>query len=440
MAFFLFILVNAALFIRPAEIVPGWQGVEIYFYVIVACLLASFGDILAYLADQPLDTKPIALCVLGIFVAVLIPQFLAGNLEQAWRTGVWFAKIIAYFLLFVSLVNTPARLLAVQRWLLSFASVTAGLAVLCFFEVLDIPALKPLPDVSVAGRGVRLKGTGILNDPNEFCTVLAMMIPLSVHFLLNDRNPLVKLFWAGTTLLFGTAAYLTFSRGGFLALVAGLGVCFAARYGWRRAALLGAVGVPTLLLLFGGRATEINLDRSSTSMSRVHLWSDWLDEFRGALPFGKGMPLGEEGDDVRREGYEFKHLAHNSYLQGFADLGIAGGCLFLGAFVTALWSLTRLGSRKVLMLQPEMRAVQPYVLASTVAYCVGMASLSICYILPTYLVLAMAASTTRIASRWCLPPPPPLKFDTAMMGRFAMWGVGYLAVLYVFVRVFINRV
>ena len=134
MAFFLFILVNAALFIRPAEVVPGWQGVEIYFYVILACLLASFGDILAYLTDQPLDTKPILLCVLGVFVAVLVPQFLAGDLEQAGRTGVYFAKNVAYFLLFVSLVNTPARLLAVQRWLLSFASVTAALAILCFFE------------------------------------------------------------------------------------------------------------------------------------------------------------------------------------------------------------------------------------------------------------------------------------------------------------------
>ncbi len=439
MAFFLFILVNAALFIRPAEVVPGWQGVEIYFYVILACLLASMGDILAFFTDQPLDTKPIALCVLGVFVAVVVPPLLAGSPDEALRVGVWFAKIVAYFLLFVSVVNTPARLLAIQRWLLAFTSVTAALAILCFFELLDIPALKPIADASVSGRGVRLKGTGILNDPNEFCTAMAMLIPLSLHFLINDRNVFLKLFWAGSTLLFGAAVYLTFSRGGFLALLAGLAVCFAARYGWRRAALLGACGLPVLLVLFGGRATELNLDNSSTSMSRVRLWSDWLEEFRENLPFGKGMSLGEDGDDGHKEGVEFKHLAHNSYLQGFADLGIVGGCLFLGAFVVAAWSVHRLGHKKTLMLQTQMRDLQPYVLASVVAYGVGMMSLSICYIAPTYLVLALAAAYSRIAARGCLFPPPPLKFDLVLLGRFALWGALFLAAIYAFVRVFVNR-
>ena len=45
MAFFLFILVNAALFIRPAEIVQSWQGLEIYFYLILACAVAALPDV-----------------------------------------------------------------------------------------------------------------------------------------------------------------------------------------------------------------------------------------------------------------------------------------------------------------------------------------------------------------------------------------------------------
>jgi hypothetical protein len=438
MAFFLFFLVNAALFIRPSEILPGWQGVEVYFYVIVACLVASLGDILVYFTDQPLERKPITLCVLGIFVAILIPPLLAGDLDDAWRCGFTFAKVVAYFLLFVSLVNTPARLLAVQRWLLAFTSVTAALAILCYLEILDIPALRPLADNSVGGRGVRLKGTGILNDPNEFCTAMAMMIPLSVHFLLNDKNPLLKFFWAVSTALFFVAMYYTFSRGGFLALIAGMVVGFAARYGWRRAALFASVGVPLLLVVFGGRATQLNLDSSNTSMSRVHLWSDWLDEFRGNLLFGKGTSIGVEALE-RQDGIPFKHLAHNSFLQGFADLGIGGGCLFLGAFVIAIWSISRLGHKMVLMLDPQMRQARPYVLAAVVTYCVGMATLSICYVLPTFLVLAMASAYERTALRSCLRSPPPLRFDIPLLGRFVVWGVMCLAAIYLFVRVFINR-
>ena len=58
MAYFLFLLVNATLFIRPAEIVPALLGWEIYFYVIVACLIAAAPDVLKYLTAQSLETQP----------------------------------------------------------------------------------------------------------------------------------------------------------------------------------------------------------------------------------------------------------------------------------------------------------------------------------------------------------------------------------------------
>src|SRR5712671_2452739 len=56
LAFFLFILVNAVLLIRPAEIIPELRGIELYFYVIGACSLAASGDVLRYLIGRPLST------------------------------------------------------------------------------------------------------------------------------------------------------------------------------------------------------------------------------------------------------------------------------------------------------------------------------------------------------------------------------------------------
>ncbi len=73
MAFFLFILVNATLFIRPAEIVPALLGWEIYFYVILACLIVAAPDVLRYLMGQGMETQPITLCVFGLMIAILIP-------------------------------------------------------------------------------------------------------------------------------------------------------------------------------------------------------------------------------------------------------------------------------------------------------------------------------------------------------------------------------
>src|SRR5688572_30219755 len=110
MAFILFILVNATLFIRPAEIVPALLGWEIYFYVILACLVVSTPEVMRYLTAQSLDRQPITLCVFALLFVILLAPMLAGDVGEAWRTGFTFAKVIVYYLLFVSLVTTPERL------------------------------------------------------------------------------------------------------------------------------------------------------------------------------------------------------------------------------------------------------------------------------------------------------------------------------------------
>ena len=46
MDFVLFLLVNAALFIRPAEILPGMEHVELYKLLIIPCLLVAFPAVL----------------------------------------------------------------------------------------------------------------------------------------------------------------------------------------------------------------------------------------------------------------------------------------------------------------------------------------------------------------------------------------------------------
>src|SRR4051794_9340276 len=58
-AFVLFLLVNAVLLIRPAEIVPQLQGIELYFYAIAACALIAGTDVLKYITTTPLEEQPI---------------------------------------------------------------------------------------------------------------------------------------------------------------------------------------------------------------------------------------------------------------------------------------------------------------------------------------------------------------------------------------------
>jgi hypothetical protein len=439
MAFFLFILVNATLFIRPAEIVPALLGWEIYFCVIAACFAAAAPDVLRYLMGQSLETQPITLCVFGLLIAILAPTLLTGDFEEAWRTGFHFAKVIVYYLLCVSLVTTPGRLRTLLVCILAFSGIITALAVLRYHDVIQIHTIQTLEDRAQGETGTtvifqRLQGTGIFQDPNELCVLLSAMLPLGLYFVLADRNWFLRIACASLLPLFGYAVFLTGSRGGFIAFAGGLGVLAWMCYGWKKTALISMIGLPMLLFLFGGRQTEIST-ATGTAQTRVELWREWLTTWRENMLFGKGMTLPKDEDVVNsRPDQQRLHVAHNSYLQAFADLGVFGGCLFVGAFVTAGWSLYRFGAREHLLLNQDLQSMQPYLFAGLAAYGLGMLSLSICYIIPTYLMLGLSVAYTGMAGRASLAPPSPMRFDMPLMCRFAAAGVFTLASIYVFVR------
>jgi putative inorganic carbon (hco3(-)) transporter len=443
LAFYLFILVNAVLLIRPAEILPELRGIELYFYAIAACSLFAASDVLKYLIGRPLDTQPITLCVLLLFGAVLLPHLVGWRIDELWVTGFHYFKQLVYFMLLVSLVNTPGRLRTFLACLLAICSVIVVVALLDYHQIITLATLKAVQDSDVSSWGEvttfdRLKFTGILNDPNEVCVWLATLLPLALCNLLQARDVLRRGVWLALIVLYGYAIYLTHSRGGFLAMVAGLGAAVGTRYGRQRATLLAAIGLPLLLLLFAGRQTTFDTS-AGTGQSRVRIWSDWLDRFRGNPLVGEGMSF-EDLDpaqlaQLKALGRGEDHVAHNSFLQVFADVGFAGGCLFLGAFGVALWSVWGVGRRAAASDSPA-RAVQPFLLGAIAAYCVGMLTLSLWVVTPTYIVLALAAVYPRVCRS--NPPQPPLRFDVILLGRFALAGVAYLAAIYVFVRLFVN--
>jgi O-antigen ligase len=147
-------------------------------------------------------------------------------------------------------------------------------------------------------------------------------------------------------------------------------------------------------------------------------------------------PLFGIGKDESAEKIGF--VAHNSYLHAFVELGVFGGVLFFGAYYLALESLYRLGNRsKRRLADGEMGRLQPYLLGATTAYAVGMLSLTLCYILPTYTMLAAAVAFRRAAPTQ--PPLPPTRFDLRLAGRLAAVAVLGLAAMYVFVRLFLVR-
>ncbi len=86
LGFILFLLVNAALFVRPAEIVPDLVAWNIYEFLILACLAVSFPAVLGQFTAKSLEERPVTVCVLGLFVAVILSELAQLNFTRLFNS------------------------------------------------------------------------------------------------------------------------------------------------------------------------------------------------------------------------------------------------------------------------------------------------------------------------------------------------------------------
>jgi O-antigen ligase len=160
----------------------------------------------------------------------------------------------------------------------------------------------------------RLKGLGLINDPNDFGQLLVCAIPLMFIFWRAKKTLLnfVCVILPVGALLFG--AYLTHSRGALVALVAVAVVAARRRIGTLPAVLVaGGLFAAAMALNFtGGRDIS-----ASAGEDRTALWSESLQALKSHPFFGVG--LGGLGDYT-----DSHHTAHNSVAVCAAELGVFG--------------------------------------------------------------------------------------------------------------------
>jgi O-antigen ligase len=428
--------VTATLFVRPSDLIPGLGEERIYLVLIVTALLLSLPVIIPQLAVKRLREQPITACVLGLLAASLCSRLGHFDMEGAIASGFEFAKVVVYYLLVVGLLSTDGRIQNFLYWLTFCYAVLAALSVLDFHGLPDLPTISPIADhtyVAELGGEVivqRLRGTGIFQDPNDVCLVLVPGILLSLYWASRCRFGVRFCVWLALCGLFSHALALTHSRGGFLGLLAGLGVLFHTRFGWKRTILSACVVIPCLLVLFAGRQTTIST-RAGTAQSRLELWRDGLQTFREEPLLGLGK------DRIAEMALErgYGHVVHNSYLHSFAELGFAGGCFFLGAFFLGARRMLRLEEHAASQSAPEMLQLRPYLLAAFAAYSVSSLTLSNCYTVPTYMMLGLACAFAEVVPGD--EESPPFRLDLQCLLQLAALGLAFLLVTYLFVRVFL---
>lgn len=413
----LFLLANAALFIRPAELHPALSGLPVYKVCMLACLAGSFPAVVRRLTARSLASRPLDACVLAILPAIILSHL--ANLEprRAWGSGVAFANPLLYYFLLVSVVDTPARLQRFLTGLAAFALAITALTVLHYYGVVDVPTIQfeewPY-DRSIIRR---LETTGLFSDPNDLCLMLVMAMSICLYLIFERR----RWCWALPLSLFGHALWLTHSRGGFLAMLAALVVLMVSRLGLK-ALPVAALALLNLLLAFAGRQTSFGDAMSGgTGTTRLRLWSKGLDLLADRPLFGIGAGRYQE--------FAGK-VAHNSFIHCYAELGILGGTLFFGAFFLAIWPLLRPGWRAAAGRVPDggLWQMRPYILAIVAGHAAGLMSLSCAYTIPTYTVLGLSAAYQGLAEDRLGVPTPRL--DAGLVLRVALTGAGFLAASY----------
>ena len=198
-----------------------------------------------------------------------------------------------------------------------------------------------------------------LYEPNYLAANLVLVIPIALAVASYQPTRIRQLAWAGCGLVLLIALLLTSSRGGFVGLlVAGI------VYAYRRLGVRGAILAVFLLILavaptdLGQRALA-TLDRSSVGppgveeSNRAHtalFWGGIRMMFDSPI-FGVG-PQRFADYSQAYSGLDVPYVAHNTYLELGAEVGLP--VLFIFLLLLAV-TIAKLGRIARLRRQPEMR-------------------------------------------------------------------------------------
>lgn len=429
-----FVLLLVALgvdLVHPFDVIPGYEDVPAYQFCIVGCLLLALPRLVAQFRFDSLRANAVSCLVLILVVTAGLSQLAHGNLYDARQSAVMMGKLALLYFAILATVNSPKRLRITLAAVAAFVLVMSVLGLLQYYGFVDLQRISHIErhtfdsDAGAVTVLVRLCGTGLFNDPNDLAVMLVFTAIVCGYFL-NDPaiRPGNRILFLVPIALCAYGLYLTHSRGGMLSAVAGVLVFVWARHGRRNALAMLCLMLPLLFAATRGGSEGVDLDNpEDTFQARLELWSESFEVMRSAPLTGIG---------VGRLDDEIGHVAHNSYLHAFTELGLLGGIAFAGVFY-----LVQGGVRRAEPNDSELARMRPYMLAMVAAYAAGILSLSRCYKVPTILVIAIGTAYLALAARE--GPAVVPRMDRACVRRVTGCGLLLLAATYVFVRLMLNR-
>lgn len=426
MGFFLFLVVNALLLIRPGDLFPPLRALHLYELSMLGCLAISLPSILAQFRLASLRTRPITACILCLWPFVLITPLYRGYTSLFSEYAPEFSKMVLYYLVLTVMIRDVKQLRTFLLFMAGCIAIVGLIPVLAHHGCVQFESVQAITDVKQDAQGKlvrfeRTQGVGIFGDPNDLAQILGVGIILCLYATQLTRSWLVRGLWAAPCVVMLYAIYLSQSRGGLMGFGVGLMVLFVTRYGWKKSVILVALALPAITI-FSGRQTSMSTEEGS-AQARVQLWADSLEAVKTWPIMGCGA--GAMGDSYMSQ------VAHNTYLHMLGELGLIGGTAFMGAYWVATWGLVRLKPSKGVVTDPDLRTMRPFLGAAIATYAMGMMSLSRGYALPTYTLLGL--TTVFLGLVKTRPAIPALRLNWALIKQIMIVTLVFLVAMHLFV-------
>ena len=386
---------SIVLYFRPYELVPALSSFkQIAFFLGILTLAIYVPSQLMLEGNLTARPREIHLILLLCLAAFLSMPMATSPGEAYTEFTDLLLKAIVIFIVIVNVVRTQTRL-KLLIWLAFAVSLY-----LSYYAVSDYMN-GIFREGSAYYNNQRIGGAirGLFGNSNDLALHLVTMVPLAVGFAFASKGGLRKLLYLGFAVLFVSAIVVTFSRGGFLGLFAG--VLVLVRKIGRKNKLLstGALVVTLTAVLafapasYSGRLSTIfssqsDVTGSSSQRTEILKRSFWVT-LRYPL-FGVGV-----GNFHYKSVHEL--VTHNAYTQVSSEMGIPALVVYL---MLMMYPLRRLREIEAATLNaPDKRRLHYWsigIQASIIAYMVSSFFGAVAYQWYIYYLVGYAVALRRL--------------------------------------------
>lgn len=421
-AFACLYLVMVLMYVRPQEIMP-----EVFGYLPVV-KIATIVTMLVYVASKlnagerliswSLEMKMVM--VIGALGLIFLP-FAASPQDSFNILFDPFIKTIIIFVMLVNLVDTRARLYSLLQILVVCEVLYAFSAIKTFLE---------------GGYGEsasfdhRIQGWGTMyGNPNDFASALNLMLPFAVIFALR-RQGWARLFYFACAGISALGVFVTFSRSGFIGLVASGFLLLWKLSRGNRVRVIVATAIVAVALLVASPGKY--MARLSTIFNPATDTTNSAQERQVLLKLAAELAVKRSIIGIGMGNFHIYSIhekaAHNSFLETAAELGIGGFIAYLTLIFAPIRSLRRIeretrqsGTKS----EREMEVLSICFQASFIAYIIYGFFGSVQYLNSLYFGVAYVVAFRQIhaAEQATVADPETPEFGAwAKLKRGTLWG------------------